>query len=84
MKRYEADGSETVHHCSLAFSNTPRDAIPAALILDENLITQNLMRLNLAFCMSIDRTDLGDRRFLLEDISPGLLPPELLQASMVK
>lgn len=52
------------------------------LIVDLDRLTENLMRLNLAFFLTLGRPELAETRFALASLVSGAnLPPELLAAA---
>lgn len=51
--------------------------IDEALILDWETITVNLIKLNLAFCITTGIDSYASERFLLKDIVSGLIPRKL-------
>lgn len=64
----------TIRSCQLNFPLIAPGEIPAHDILDNERITMNLMKLNLAFAMEIGRRDEAERRFNLRDVINGRLP----------
>jgi hypothetical protein len=63
------------HYCGSNFTDgAPREEE----ILDETRITENLMRLNLAFCTLLGDRDLAGCRFALADVKAGRLPAALI------
>ena len=57
------------------------EELEADLVLDLDLLTENLMRLNLAFFLILGRPELAESRFSLADLAGGAeLPPEVLAA----
>jgi len=65
--------------CSLNFS-TKRDVrlLPKHQVFDSAAVTDNLMRLNLAFCMEIGHAALASKRFTMEQVMSGRLPKCIL------
>ena len=65
--------------CALNFS-TKRNVreLPKPHVFDSAAITDNLMRLNLAFCMAAGHTALASKRFTLEQVLSGKLPKSIL------
>ncbi len=59
------------------------DELEADLVLDLDLVTENLLRLNLALFILLGRPDLAEMRFPLRLLAGGGkdLPPELLAAA---
>jgi hypothetical protein len=56
--------------------------LEADLVLDLDLLTENLMRLNLAFFLLLGRSELAETRFSLADLATlNDLPSELLAAA---
>jgi uncharacterized protein len=67
--------------CPFNFETAEYDLLDPACILDSDLITGNLVRLNLALCIALNEESLGGKRFQLGDIArgkfPGVLKPLL-------
>jgi hypothetical protein len=74
-KEFVSDFSIT---CPYNFSGS--ESIPPDAILDVDLITQNLVRLNYAFCMQINKKQLASERIKLSDIANHNLDPEIQTA----
>jgi len=64
--------------CSYNFHYT--DDVPHDAILDIDLITKNLIRLNYAFCMVIGKKQIASERIELSQIASGKLPIEIQNA----
>lgn len=65
--------------CPLNFPEGALQNIDPAFMLDVDMITDNLMRLNMAFCMLLGDNALSSERFSLKDIAVNKIP-ELLKA----
>ena len=63
--------------CPLNFTSLDPAELAPELVLDLDRITDNLMRLNLAFCLLLGQPDLAEQRFALADIRSGRLPASL-------
>jgi hypothetical protein len=60
--------------CPHNFSLATLATLDRAYVLDVDMITDNLMRLNLAFCLVLSDAGLADQRFELADIRAGQIP----------
>ncbi len=74
-KEFIGDYSITCPYNFSVSENIPPDAI-----LDIDLITQNLVRLNYAFCMQINKTQLASERIKLSDIANNNLESQIQTA----
>lgn len=63
--------------CPLNFNDRDVNALATDDILDLDMLTDNLMRLNLAFCLLLGEQALAAHRYHLEDIRGGKLPDKL-------
>jgi uncharacterized protein len=66
-----------VSTCSLNFTGLPLESLDVDKLFDEQRVSMNLMRLNLALCTLIGRADLAGVRFRMRDIVSARLPEEL-------
>lgn len=64
--------------CALNFMKLDVRELPKPHVFDSAAITDNLMRLNLAFCMAIGHAALASKRFTMEQILNGALPESIL------
>jgi hypothetical protein len=64
--------------CALNFKKHDVRALPKQHVFDSAAITDNLMRLNLAFCMAVGHTALASKRFTMEQVLNGELPKSIL------
>jgi Fe-S-cluster containining protein len=64
--------------CELNFAGRGSAVVTKSEVLDSAAITDNLMRLNLAFCMAIGRAALAPKRFTMEQVLSGRLPKCIL------
>ena len=62
--------------CPLNFTQESLALLDRELILDVDMITANLMRLNLAFCLLLGDQDLAGKRLGLGEIIGASLTPE--------
>lgn len=74
LKQTHPAGSVFVHHCELTFREMSVDRIPSELILDDDIVAENLMRLNLAFCMTVGVKEAAGERVSLVELAAGRLP----------
>jgi len=65
--------------CPYNFSKTDLDCMPEC-ILDIDMVTENLMKLNYAFCLLVNLKHLASERILLKDIAMRTLSLEIAQA----
>jgi hypothetical protein len=73
------DKGKTVHPgCALNFVKRDVRALPKQHVFDSAAITDNLMRLNLAFCMAVGHTELASKRFTMEQVLRAKLPKRIL------
>jgi Fe-S-cluster containining protein len=65
--------------CALNFS-TKRDVrtLPKPHVFDSAIVTDNLMRLNMAFCLAVGHGSLASKRFTMEQVLSGKLPKSIL------
>lgn len=68
----------TIDCCPLNFPYGELQNIDRNGVLDVDMITDNLMRLNLAFCMLLGEKKLSSERFFLKNVVVGNIP-ELLK-----
>lgn len=64
--------------CPLNFPDGELQNIDHTVVLDVDMITDNLMRLNMAFCLLLGEKKLSSKRISLKNISAGTVP-ELLK-----
>lgn len=64
--------------CALNFIKHDVRELPKPNVFDSAAVTDNLMRLNLAFCMAIGRLPLASKRFTLEHVLSRELPKSIL------
>jgi Fe-S-cluster containining protein len=64
--------------CALNFTKRDVRTLPRSHVFDSAAITDNLMRLNIAFCMAIGHAALASDRFTMEQILRGSLPKSIL------
>jgi Fe-S-cluster containining protein len=64
--------------CTLNFTKRDVRGLPKPHVFDSAAITNNLMRLNLAFCMAIGHTSLASKRFTMEHVLSRELPKSIL------
>jgi Fe-S-cluster containining protein len=64
--------------CALNFKKHDVRALPKPHVLDSAVVTNNLMRLNLAFCMAVGHTALASKRFTMEQVLRAKLPKRIL------
>ena len=62
--------------CPLNFQDRTLQDLNREYVLDIELVTENLMRLNLAFCKALGAKRLAAERFFISDILAGKLPKE--------
>jgi hypothetical protein len=66
------DGGKTVRRsCGLNFASRDPSTLPRQHLLDATAVTGNLMRLNMAFCMTIGDKSLASRRYSMTTILAG-------------
>jgi uncharacterized protein len=71
-------GRTACSSCELNFTVRDATALPGPHVLDAAAITDNLMRLNLAFCMALGSPLLSSKRFTLASVLSGGLPKRIL------
>jgi uncharacterized protein len=71
-------GRTVCSSCELNFTKRAVRALPGTHVLDSDAITDNLMRLNLAFCMTIGDAALASKRFTMEQVRRGKVPKSIL------
>jgi uncharacterized protein len=73
------DKKQTVRPtCALNFVKRDVRLLPKPHVFDSAAITDNLMRLNLAYCIAVGRAPLASKRFTMEQILNGALPKSIL------
>jgi Fe-S-cluster containining protein len=73
------ENRKTCSSCPLNFSSQTISNIPITHIFDTAKISDNLMRLNLAFCIAINDKDLAHKRFMLSDVRTGNVPKHIFE-----
>jgi hypothetical protein len=69
--------------CPLNFPDEELQNIDRNIVLDVDVVTDNLMRLNMAFCMLLGEKNLSSERFFLRDILAGTIPELLKQSKTI-
>ncbi len=69
----------TIDCCPLNFNHMKLQNIEPDCVLDVDMITDNLIQLNMAFCMLLGDSELASERFSLQNIRENNLP-DLLKA----
>jgi Fe-S-cluster containining protein len=64
--------------CALNFINHDVRELPKPHVFDSAAVTDNLMRLNLAFCMAVGHTALASKRFTMKQVLSSALPKCIL------
>jgi hypothetical protein len=64
--------------CALNFIKRDVRLLPKPHVFDSAAISDNLMRLNLAFCMTIGHPALAAKRFTMEQVQRKGLPKSIL------
>jgi uncharacterized protein len=76
-----ADDIRSIHHCPRNFSACSGDELLASpWIIDEERISANLVRLNIAFCTIIGSAGLAGERFNLRNVLANDLPAAIIAA----
>ncbi|MBD3418678.1 MAG: hypothetical protein GF398_01030 [Chitinivibrionales bacterium] len=81
LKRAGEHGVREVHHCALCFYGSEANSLPDSLVLDDDLITLNLMRLNMALCMLLERPGLAAERFYVAALAGHEAPDVLIECA---
>ena len=74
-------GNTVASSCRLNFEGRDLRALPQAHVLDTAAVTENLMRLNMAFCMAAGRRELASERFTMAAVLAGNIPESILNAT---
>jgi hypothetical protein len=73
------DGGKTIRRsCGLNFLARDPLTLPRPHLFDAAAVTDNLMRLNMAFCMTIGDKKLASKRFAMEQVLRGTVPKSIL------
>jgi hypothetical protein len=64
--------------CALNFTNHDVRTLRKPHVLDSAVVTDNLMRLNLAFCMAVGHASFASKRFTMEQVLLRRLPKSIL------
>jgi hypothetical protein len=63
-----------IDYCPLNFEDFSTESFKKGYIIDLDQVTENLVRLNLAFCILLGNQELASQRFSLADIAIGAIP----------
>jgi Fe-S-cluster containining protein len=73
------DGGKTARRtCAKTFAGLDLATLPRQHLFDAALVTANLMRLNVAFCMAAGDKELASKRFTMEQVLRGKVPENIL------
>ena len=75
-------GKIVASSCGLNFAGRDLAALPRAQVLDTTAVTDNLIRLNMAFCMAAGRRDLASERFTMAAVLAGDIPESILNINV--
>jgi len=76
-----ADGeSPVLSSCNLNFCTTAPSSLPRNHVIDAPVITANLMRLNMAFCITAGDASLSSTRFPITQVLSREIPDCILTA----
>ena len=75
-------GKTVASSCRLNFAGRDLAALPRAHVLDTAAITENLVRLNMAFCMAAGCTELASARFTMAAVLAGDIPESILDINV--
>ncbi len=80
-----ADRGATAYlSCGRNFTNVAPASLPAGHVFDTAAVTGNLMRLNMAFCVTAGDARLASKRFTMEQVHSGALPERILPTTHAK
>jgi hypothetical protein len=71
-------GNTVASSCRLNFEGRDLAVLPGAHVLDTAAVTENLMRLNMAFCMAAGRRELASQRFTMAAVLARDVPESIL------
>jgi hypothetical protein len=71
-------GNTVASSCRLNFKGRDLTVLSGAHVLDTAAVTENLMRLNMAFCMAVGRRELASQRFTIAAVLAGNIPESIL------
>lgn len=75
-------GKTVATSCRLNFAGRDLAALPRSHVLDTTAVTGNLIRLNMAFCMAVGRSDLASERFTMAAVLAGDIPESILDINV--
>jgi hypothetical protein len=64
--------------CPLNFTHTTITSLPSSQLFNTAVITDNIMRFNLAFCLLLGQKNLADKRIPLASILSGSVAERIL------
>lgn len=67
-----------VSSCPLNFTHTSIESLPSSHLFNTDLVTENIMRFNLAFCLALGKKNLADKRISLASILSGSVAERIL------
>ena len=68
----------TVSSCPLNFTKTAIESLPSSQLFNTGVVTDNIMRFNLAFCLLIGNKNLAAKRIPLSSILSGSVAERIL------
>jgi uncharacterized protein len=71
-------GKTACSSCELNFTARDVRSLPRGRVFDSAAVTDNLMRLNLAFCIAAGSRTLASKRFTMDRVLNGALPKSIL------
>ena len=75
-------GKTVASSCGLNFAGRDLAGLPRSHVLDTTVVTGNLIRLNMAFCMAAGRRDLASERFTMAAVLAGDIPESILNINV--
>jgi hypothetical protein len=72
------NGTTVLPSCERNFTDVELAALPAEHVFDTATVTNNLLRLNMAFCMVAGIPRFSSKRFTMEQIVTGNIPESVV------